>query len=221
MAKFRKYYSKWFHHTLKLFVLTLHKPSKHPWKFPFVFQGSHKGTKVWCLTGGIVQVRIRKIRPLSHTLWLLIPMSILMEISNNTTASKWLTITVNYKTTASHPSYCHWCHWEGRANRTMGTMGIMKQWEQISKWAGYVYSEERKIKRKHDSPLQIFRDGNDEEVDWFYGKSEDSSTWIRNRWTCLEGESSRLRSRANNASLGFVLCPLKSSMPGTLRGSLM
>lgn len=158
-AKFRKYYSKWSHHTLKLFVLMLHKPRKHPWrsywKFPFVFQGSNKGTKVWCLTGGIAQVRIKKIRPLSHTLWLLIPVPILMGISNNTTAPKWLTITVNYKTIAAHPNCCFWRHWEGRVLCNWD----VKQWEWVSKWPGYVYSEERKIQRKHDSPLQIFRVG--------------------------------------------------------------
>lgn len=89
MATFRKYYFKWSHHTLKLFLWCI-KSIKHPWrsylKFALVFQCSDKAQKLCYFTGGIFWVRRKKIRHLSHTLWLLIPVPILIVIFNNTTA---------------------------------------------------------------------------------------------------------------------------------------
>lgn len=64
MAKFRKYYFKWSHPTLRncLFLCCINLwsvPQGLPLKFPLVFQGSNKAQMLLFLTGSIFQVRIK------------------------------------------------------------------------------------------------------------------------------------------------------------------
>lgn len=140
-------------------VLMLRKSLMFPWYIIGLTGSFHLSYKFWIRHKTMLTHRYlfpsqeKKDQAPAHTLWLLIPVSVSVTVSNSATACKSLTITAklnNHNQSKLLPIRALWCHSLGEENNQ-----YLRKWNWTNELDVFTL-EIKRIQGKHVSPLQIY-----------------------------------------------------------------